>query len=134
APRTLLGDDPVRMGEAGGAGAGEKGAGLVLVPVERLFAGGGTTYHDAGLKRARPAPVARLHPEDGARLGLQTGDAVALTVGKAELNLQVELTDKVPVGTVQVPMGLPEAPVNQLGSAGRYPSVALHKRVLEEVG
>src|SRR5690606_15645668 len=86
APRALVSDDPVVTAEpaaAATAGAGRGGPSLRLVPVERLFAGGGTAQHDPGVARARPEAAARIHPDDGAALGLRDGDGVVLSAGGA---------------------------------------------------
>src|SRR5690606_22682021 len=137
APRALVSDDPVVTAEpaaAAAAGAGRGGPSLRLVPVERLFAGGGTAQHDPGVARARPEAAARIHPDDGAALGFRDGDGVVLSAGGAELTLTVRLAEDVPAGTVQVPAGLPEAPVNRLLGHGAYPTAVLRRHVLEEVG
>src|SRR5690606_1420213 len=137
APRAMAADDPVVAAEgASGENQGGKGSGpsLRLVPVERLFAGGGTAQHDRGLARARPEAAARIHPDDGAALGLRDGDGVVLSAGGGELALTVRLAEDVPAGTVQVPAGLPEAPVNRLLGHGAYPTAVLRRHVLEEVG
>lgn len=104
---------------------------LVLVAVERLFAGGGTSYFDEGVRRARPIAQAMVHPEDAQRLGLLVGDEVVLQNGEASLTLPVVMNDRVTLGTVQVPKGLVEAPANLFGTAA---SVALMKPVAGEVG
>src|SRR5690606_22591637 len=137
APRAMVDDDPVTGSEpgTGGTAAGERGGpSLRLVPVERLFAGGGTAQHDPGVARARPEAAARIHPDGGAALGLRAGDGVLLSAGGAGLLLTVRLADAVPAGTVQVPAGLPEAPVNRLLGHGTYPTAVLRRHVLEEVG
>ena len=104
---------------------------LVLVPVDRLFAGMGVSLFDEGARRSRPAAEAALSPEDAARLGVVDGEAVLLRGAGGELRLTARIRRGVMPGTVQVPQGLAEAPVNLLGAGA---SVSLLKLVAEEVG
>lgn len=106
---------------------------LTLVAVERLFAGGGTSYFDEGIRRARPAASAAVHPQDAQRLQVGEGDAVTLQDGRGELTLSILIDERVIPGTVQVPKGLVEAPVNVFGSTPQA-NVSLMKPVAEEVG
>src|SRR5690606_6124535 len=64
----------VATSEGDAAAAGEDA--LTVIPVERLYAGGGTAYFDPGLRRARPQAVATLHPDDARRLGVEEGDGL----------------------------------------------------------
>ncbi len=106
---------------------------LTLVAVERLFAGGGTSLFDDGLRRARPEAAAIVHPKDAGRLQLGDGDAVILQGGPGELTLTLAVDEQVVPGTVQVPKGLVEAPVNVFG-ATTLVTLSLAKPVAEEVG
>lgn len=107
--------------------------GLLLVPVERLFAGGGTVYFDEGIRRARPKALALVHPQDAAALGVSEGDALTLENERASQAYAVQIDASVIPGTVQVPKGLGEAPANAFGRAGAS-RVAAMKPVAEEVG
>lgn len=111
----------------------EPGAGLVLIPVERLFAGGGTSRFDGAIQHARPAAEALLHPEDAAARGVREGDTVTLERQAARLVLRVRLDRSVVRGTVQVPAGLPGVPINEWVAGGEYPRVEVSRRVMEEV-
>jgi len=121
------------------AGEGEEepapaaeGEGLVLVPVERLYAGGGTAYFDAEFRRARPKAEARFHPEDAARLGIAAGAAVELAAGGVSQRYEAAVDRSVVAGTVQVPKGLFEAPANAFAKGARV-AVTVLKPVAEEV-
>src|SRR5690606_5275467 len=105
----------------------------LLIPVERLFAGGGTSYFDPGVKRARPKAVALVHPDDAARLKVGEGDVITLENDRASQEYAVRLDASVIPGTVQVPKGLVEAPANSFGRGGAL-AVAAMKAVAEEVG
>ncbi|BDG59454.1 NADH-quinone oxidoreductase subunit NuoG [Caldinitratiruptor microaerophilus] len=105
--------------EAPEAGAGEAGHTLAVVPVDRLFAGGGTVAFDEGVARVANRAQALLHPDDLARLGLAEGAPVRLEAGGEAIELTAVADDRVIPGTVQVPRHLPEAPVNRLGPGAR---------------
>ncbi len=126
APAEML--ESLRQEQKGAAKAGES---LVLVPAERLFAGMGVSLFDEGARRSRPAAEAALNPEDAARLGVVDGEAVLLRSAAGELRLTARVGRSVIPGTVQVPKGLADAPVNLLGAGA---SVSLLKLVAEEVG
>lgn len=104
---------------------------LDLVPVERLYSGGGTAAHDPGVADARPEAAAVFHPADLKQFGLAEGDPVRLSAGDAALDLVARGDKRVRPGSVQVPRGLPEAPANRLGPAVR---VTVARRVAEVVG
>jgi NADH-quinone oxidoreductase subunit G len=105
--------------------------GLLLVPVDRLYAGGSTARFDGEFNHVQPKPVARFNPADAAKLGLKSGEAVALMANGEQLNLTVEVDKKVVAGTVQAIKGLVSAPVNAL-TAGTAPvAVAVAKLAVE---
>ncbi len=120
--------------EGGLAASSAAGEDLVLVPVERLFAGGGTSYFDRGIEHARPRAEALLNPEDASEQGVAEGDTVTLTAGGVELELTVRVSAHVVPGTVQVVAGLPGTDAYALLQAGEHPRVRLHRSVMEEVG
>src|SRR5690606_30977241 len=66
--------------------------GLVLVAVERLFAGGGTAYFDPGVARARPKVEAWIHPDDAQAIGVEEGEAIMLENGAASQVYTVRLS------------------------------------------
>lgn len=133
APMEAAPSEMVEAAPATGREATRPGQALALVPVERLFSGAGTAFFDEGARRSRPRPEAALNPEDAKALGIAAGDAVTLRSDAGELRLEVRIDQRVMRGTVQVPKGLSEAPVNLLG-ARPGASVSLLKAVAEEVG
>lgn len=118
-----------------GAGDGrQEGAdGFVLVPVDRLFAGGGTAAFDPGIRHFQPWAQAIFHPEDGAARGLKTGDKVELRSAAGARQFDVVLAEDVVRGTVQVPKGVVGAPVNGLTGGRVGVTVQVSKKVLEGV-
>ena len=123
-PEAALGAAPVAP-VAAAAGEGD----LRVVPVNRLFAGGGTARFDQGLAgHVQVTPEAILHPSDARRLGISAGDGVRLSAGEVSLDLIAQLSKLVVPGTVQVIKGLTTAPANALAAGA---SVALARRALE---
>lgn len=120
----------VQGGRTAMAAAGKD---LVMIPVERLFAGGGASYFDRDIAHARPKAEAYIHPTDAAEHGLGDGDAVTLVAGEKQLELAVRVAGQVVPGTVQVVAGLPGTDPFGLLRAGEHPRVRLHRSVMEEV-
>jgi NADH-quinone oxidoreductase subunit G len=109
-------------------------SGLRIVIESTIFSGGGTVAHDARLGELRTAPRATFHPETAARLGLADGDAVDLGTGERVLSsLTVAIDPRIPVESVAVVAGLPNANVNVLTPSDPVTVVA-HRpaRVLAE--
>ncbi|HLO03642.1 MAG TPA: molybdopterin-dependent oxidoreductase, partial [Symbiobacteriaceae bacterium] len=116
-------------------------AGLVLVPVERLYAGGSTSLFDTHFTnggdkpgrtaQVRPLPTALINPVDAKAQGLTTGAQIELTANGAALHLTVQVAKSVVPGTVQVIKGLPEAPINALTKAGAPVAVTLARLGVE---
>lgn len=115
--------------------------GLVLVPVERLYAGGSTSLFDkyfinGGQKpgrtaQVRPLPTLLINPVDAKAKGLVAGEQVELTANGAALQLTVKLAKSVVPGTVQAIKGLPEAPINALTKGTAPVAVTLAKLGVE---
>jgi NADH-quinone oxidoreductase subunit G len=111
--------------------ATETPAGLVLVPVTRLYAGGSTAKFDEGFTHVQPKAEAIINPADAAKLGLQAGELVELTANGAALRLTVKIDKRALPGTIQAIRGLAAAPVNTL-TAGTAPvSVTVAKLAVE---
>jgi NADH-quinone oxidoreductase subunit G len=101
---------------------------LLLVPVERLYAGGSTSLFDKAFTNGgnkpgrtahvRPKAEARINPVDAAKHGLHDGEQIELSAHGSAIRLTVKLDRKVVPGTLQAVKGLPEAPVNALTKGG----------------
>jgi formate dehydrogenase (coenzyme F420) alpha subunit len=61
-----------------------------------------------------PAPQAQIHPTDADRYGVDHGAPVVVQSQTGKLELTAEVTEDVPPGTVFVPAGYNDAPVNRL--------------------
>lgn len=109
------------------------GTGLVLLPVERLFAGGGTAHFDPAIAHARPDAAAYIHPNDAESHGVTDGDRITIEVADHRLDLQVRAQHFVVPGTLQVVAGLPGTDVYSLIQAGQHPRVRVSRTVMEEV-
>ncbi len=107
---------------------------LQVVPVDRLYGGGGTARFDRWFSYVQPKAEAFIHPDDAQALALADGDTVDLGTGEDAIRCTVRVDGDVLRGTVQVPKGVVDAPVYRLQRGAAYPVVQVHKRVLEEVG
>lgn len=73
--------------------------------------------HEVPWSRAiRPEPLAELHPEDAARLGIREGDRVVVYSPSGSVTLKAALTRRIHAGTVEVAHGYTEANASQLVS------------------
>lgn len=138
APEGFVGGIPADVlaaaGDEAGADAAPAGGALRLVPVDRLYGGGGTARFDRWFSYVQPKPEAFIHPDDARALSLADGDAVELGEGEAAIVCTVRVDADVLPGTVQVPRGVADAPVHRLQRGRAFPAVRLSRRVLEEVG
>lgn len=123
APQTLLPANPA---------AASTPDGLILVPVDRLYAGGSTAQFDLEFKQVQPKAEALFNPADALKLGIKTGEAVELTAGGAALRLTARLEKSVVAGTIQAIKGLSAAPVNSL-TDGTAPVVVTVAKLSVEV-
>lgn len=131
APGAILPGAPEALLAGAPSVATAAGEGLVLVPVDRLYAGGGTARFDKGLTaHVKVEPAAFLNPADAAKLGVKDGDVVTVQSGGDYIETTARLNKKVNPGTVQAVKGLSSAPVNLLGAGCR---VTVAKRALEGV-
>jgi NADH-quinone oxidoreductase subunit G len=101
--------DETKPGPAA-AGAG----GLTVVPVPRLYAGGGAAAHEPGIAPMRPQPFAVFHPDDASRLAVENGDWVRLSGRGGDIEVRAQVRPQASAGIVLVLADMPEAPVNRL--------------------
>ncbi|MBF0159510.1 MAG: NADH-quinone oxidoreductase subunit NuoG [Magnetococcales bacterium] len=113
-----LNDDP----------CGHLGSGLLLV-MERAF------YHDDPVTRRSAimaqldcGPVARIHPDEGRRLGLSAGERVWITQGQNRIGMVLALDDSVPVGTLFGRYSYLEALIQDLCSWDGFVAVDVSKQ------
>ena len=100
---------------------------LTIVPIPRLYAGGGAAAHDPGMAAMRPKPFAIFSPDDAARLAIVTGDRVRLSGRGGDIEVEAQVAPHVPIGAALVLADMPEAPVNRLLDASGYGSATAHK-------
>src|SRR5690606_35238275 len=125
--RLELAEAALERGEGRRAAEGD---GLILTPVERLYAGGGTAHFDSAFAHAQPKPFAALHPSDAAALGVSRGDVLLVESDGVRLRLTAELNERVAAGTLQAPKGLPGVPVTAMCRGGALPRVSVTRQVL----
>ena len=105
----------------------EPGA-LRVIRQAAIFTGGGTSAFDPRIAELRAQPRATLHPATARDLGIGPGDAVTVRGADAALaDLTAVLDVRVPPGAVALLDGLPQAPLNRLGTA---PYVRLEKALV----
>ena len=87
---------------------------FTVIPVPRLYAGGGAAAHDPGLAPMRPRVAAFFHEDDALLLGIGDLRHVTLKGPGGSLTLPARVGRQAPVGAVLVIADMPEAPVNRL--------------------
>ena len=94
--------------------------GLTIIPIPKLYAGGGPSAHDPGMAAMRPRPFAIFSPDDAARLGFAPGDIVRLTGSGGDIDVEAKVGPQAPAGVALVLADMPEAPVNRLLDASGF--------------
>ncbi|MBV8262253.1 MAG: NADH-quinone oxidoreductase subunit NuoG [Candidatus Eremiobacteraeota bacterium] len=100
---------------------------FTIIPVPRLYAGGGASAHDPGIAAMRPAPFATFHPDDAARIGVFHGDMVRLQGRGGSIDVEVHVGPQAPTGVALVLADMPQAPVNRLLDASGFGSATAIK-------
>ncbi|MBV8204908.1 MAG: NADH-quinone oxidoreductase subunit NuoG [Candidatus Eremiobacteraeota bacterium] len=100
---------------------------FTIIPVPRLYAGGGASAHDPGIAAMRPAPFATFHPDDAARIGVVHGDMVRLQGRGGSIDVEVHVGPQAPTGVALVLADMPQAPVNRLLDASGFGSATAIK-------
>lgn len=80
-----------------------------------LFDHGVRMKHNKHLIQVAKEPFVLIHPEEGKRRGVKCGDRVAIKSGGNEIEAKVKLDKMVSEGTVVLPLGFDEVPVQNLG-------------------
>ncbi len=75
---------------------------------------GGTMTRPSALNSIWPECTVEMHPNDGARLGLKTGDWVDLSSRRGTITVRTMITGRSPEGTVFIPFHFAEAAANVL--------------------
>jgi predicted molibdopterin-dependent oxidoreductase YjgC len=100
---------------------------LTIIPVPRLYAGGGAAAIDPGIAAMRPRPFATFNPEDAKRLGVASGDRVRLRGPGGEIEVEAQVGSQAPIGVALVLADMPEQPVNRLLDASGFGTAAVTK-------
>lgn len=90
-------------------------SGLTAIFAKSLFDQGVRMNHDMHLKQLVKEPFARLHPDEGKRLNLQTGELVSILSGEGSLKAKIQLDSNVALSTLVLPLGFLNIPVHDLG-------------------
>ena len=95
--------------------SGETGD-LRVVLQSNIFAGGGTSAHDARIADLCPLPQAAIGPADAQRLGVGTCDYVDVEGGRHTMHdVLLEVRPGIPSGTIALLSGLGDDPANLFG-------------------
>jgi len=108
--------------------------GLIVIPIPKLYAGGGAAAFDPGLRPMRPVPFALFHPDDARRLEISVGDRVSLEGRGGAIEVEARIAERAPSGAVLVVANLPEAPVNRLTDQSGLGTATVRKLPPDIVG
>jgi NADH-quinone oxidoreductase subunit G len=100
---------------------------LTVIPVPRLYAGGGASAHDPGMAAMRPKPFAILNPDDASRLTVAAGDRIRFAGRGGDIEVDVQVGPQAPTGVALVLADMPEAPVNRLLDVSGFGSATATK-------
>jgi len=70
--------------------------------------------HSALLSREAGEALLQLHPGDGRRLGVRSGDMVSMRSRRGEVQVKAQLTETVKAGEIYTTFHFSEMPVNRL--------------------
>ncbi|HZV78783.1 MAG TPA: NADH-quinone oxidoreductase subunit NuoG [Candidatus Binatus sp.] len=105
---------------------------FTVIPVPKLYAGGGPSMHDPGLAPMRPEPRASFHEDDALLLGIAQDRVVTLSGPNGSITVAANVGTSAAVGTVLVTADMPEAPVNRLLDASGTGRVTVTPAPLRE--
>lgn len=117
--RVLVSQPPANLEDVAPAPASLHN-GVRVIAEGSIFAGGGTLANDSRLGALRTAPRATFNPVTARALMVAAGDRVDLLLdgSTALAGLQVVVDSRIAEGAVALVDGLPDAPLNMLGTTG----------------
>jgi formate dehydrogenase alpha subunit len=80
-----------------------------------------TTPYSTGIQSMWSEEYSELHPQDAAKLNVQTGDKVKVSSRRGELTTKIKVTDRVPPGMIWMSFHFTASPANALTSDGLDP-------------
>ena len=80
-----------------------------------------TTPYSTGIQSLWSEEFSELHPQDAARLKVETGDKVKVSSRRGELTTKIKVTDRVPPGMIWMSFHYTASPANAITSAGLDP-------------
>jgi formate dehydrogenase alpha subunit len=80
-----------------------------------------STRISASLEMLRPHELAEVNPVDAERHGFGDGEMIRVSSRRGSITTRIEITDKVPVGTMFMTFHYRESPVNELTNAAGDP-------------
>ncbi|MEW6045053.1 MAG: molybdopterin-dependent oxidoreductase [Bacillota bacterium] len=123
-------------GVANGPVMAHPAAALRVVPLVRLYGGGGTVEFDPVFRKHREPVAVWLNPADAERLGVRQGDEVEVRTAHGEIRAAARIEASICEGSLGVPVGAAGGSAWQLTALSNpYPAVlALEVRTPEVVG
>jgi NADH-quinone oxidoreductase chain G len=102
--------------------------GLALISGTVLYDGGNLFCQSERMAEMAFGATVALHPDDAARLGVETGTLLVVHNAHGELTLAARLDAQVKPGSVWIPESLPQAPVGALLNGSAVESVEIRKK------
>jgi NADH-quinone oxidoreductase subunit G len=87
---------------------------LLATFAPELFDHGERMKHNPHLVQLSKEPCVRIHPKEGQKRGIQSGDTLQLTANDNTISAKVKLDDGVSEGTIVLPLGFAQVPVREL--------------------
>jgi anaerobic selenocysteine-containing dehydrogenase len=108
-------------------GAGAEGGRLVLIGRRDLRSNNSWMHNSERLVRGRPRCTLLMHPQDGARLGIVSGQRARVTSRVGVIEVEAVLSDAIAPGVVSLPHGWGHTREGaRLRTAQRHPGVSVN--------
>ena len=101
APEPIVSD----LARLRGSMARRRNGDIVLIGRRQLRSNNSWMHNVPNLVRGKERCTMHVHPDDAARLGLEDGNRAAVTSGRGEIEVAVEVTDAIMPGVVSIPHG-----------------------------
>ncbi len=100
---------------------------LVLTTGRNLYQyhSGSMSRKVKGIEQKAGEAYVEMHPDDGRKLGIEPGDAVEVVSRRGSIRIKARITNRVPAGTVFVPMHYREAAANVITNDVLDPTVKI---------
>ena len=106
---------------------------FLLIGRRHLRSNNSWMHNSKSLQGGSVKCTAIMHPEDGLKTGIKTGDLVTIESKNGQIQIQVELQDTIKRGVISIPHGWghPSHPLIKLGLAHHNPGVNINAIISE---